>query len=292
MFWATAREPVAVLRARIHTLIAPGKQAWETSRPSTQRKKPMVATIPPEEGNGTASADEIARFTALAEAWWDPEGAFKPLHRLNPTRIDFILSRVAAHFARPAADERPLDGLTVLDIGCGGGLLSEPVCRLGARVTGIDAGDENVRVAALLAAGQGLDIDYRCTLPEAMAGDGRAYDVVLNMEVVEHVADLGAFLAASSALTRPGGVMVVSTINRTLKALALAKVGAEYVLRWLPAGTHDWRKFVRPSELTAGLRPGGIDVTELTGMTYNPLNDRWSLSRDIDVNYLALAVKR
>jgi 2-polyprenyl-6-hydroxyphenyl methylase / 3-demethylubiquinone-9 3-methyltransferase len=251
----------------------------------------MAQNAAPEPPSGTASAEEIARFTALAEAWWDADGEFRPLHRLNPARISFVRQQVAGHFGRDAADEQPLTGLELLDIGCGGGLLSEPMRRLGATVTGIDAGAENLRIAALHAENSGLDIDYRCVLPETLAAEGRGFDVVLNMEVVEHVADLGAFLDASATLLRPGGAMVASTINRTLKSLALAKVGAEYILRWLPAGTHDWSKFVKPSELAAGLRRQGVDVRMQKGMTYNPLTDGWSLSRNLDVNYLVFAVK-
>ena len=251
------------------------------ARKSAERKK----------RGGTASPDEIARFTAMAESWWDPDGPFAPLHRLNPTRIAFIRDHVAGHFGRDPKGRRPLRGLNLLDIGCGGGLLSEPMRRLDARVTGIDAGQENVRIARLHAERGGLEIAYRRILPETLAEQGRCFDVVLNMEVVEHVADVPAFLEACSKLVKPGGVMVVATINRTLKALALAKVGAEYVLRWLPPGTHDWRKFVRPSELAHGLGRGGLHLTDLKGVTYRPLADKWILSRNPDVNYLAFAVK-
>lgn len=240
---------------------------------------------------GTADADEVARFTTLAAAWWDPAGQFAPLHKLNPPRIAFVRDHVAARLGRDPLGEKPLRGLRLLDIGCGGGLLAEPMARLGARVTGIDAGRENIETARKHAEAQGLDIDYRCALPEDFAKTAKPFDVVLNMEVVEHVADRSGFLAASARLVKPGGVMAVSTLNRTLKALALAKIGAEYILRWLPAGTHDWRKFVRPSELAAGLRPHGLTITHLKGMTYNPFRDEWVLSRDLDVNYLAFAVK-
>ena len=239
----------------------------------------------------TASAEEIARFAAVADSWWEPDGAFRALHRLNPTRIGFIRDRVAGHFWRRVPAEGPLEGLDLLDIGCGGGLLSEPMARLGANVTGIDAGEESVSVARVHARMIGLDIDYRCALPEDLAAGGTSFDVVLNMEVVEHVADLDAFLDACCGLVKPGGVMVISTINRTLKALALAKVGAEYVLRWVPAGTHTWSKFVKPSELDRGLRSGSVHITDLRGMTYGLLSDEWALSRDLDVNYLAFAVK-
>lgn len=240
----------------------------------------------------TASPEEIARFSAIADAWWDPDGEFKPLHHLNPTRLAYIRDNVARHFGRDPLAERPLDGLRLLDIGCGGGLLSEPITRLGGRVTGIDAAEKSIRVARLHAEQSGLAIDYRCVPPEAfdLLGDEQ-FDVVLNMDVVEHVADLDAFLAAAAAPLRSGGAMVFSTVNRTFKSLALAKIGAEYLLRWLPAGTHDWRKFVRPSQLADGLRPHGITITDLGGMSYSPLADRWSLSRDLAVNYLAFAVR-
>jgi 2-polyprenyl-6-hydroxyphenyl methylase/3-demethylubiquinone-9 3-methyltransferase len=240
----------------------------------------------------TAAPDEVARFSALADEWWDADGKFRPLHRINPTRIAFIRDQVAGHFGRDPLGPAPLGDLDLLDIGCGGGLLGEPMRRLGARVTGIDAGEETVRVAALHADQGGLDIEYRSVLPEALAADGRTFDVVLNMEVVEHVADVGVFLTACCAMVKPGGIMVLATLNRTLKAFALAKVGAEYVLRWLPAGTHDWRKFVKPSELAAGLRPHGLHVIELKGLAYRPLSDAWSLADDLDVNYMAVAVKR
>ena len=242
---------------------------------------------------GAASIDpeELAKFAAQAGQWWDEGGAFAPLHRLNPTRLRFIRDRVAGHAARDPLAERPLDGLTILDVGCGGGLLCEPLTRLGASLTGIDASEENIQAARLHAAEAGLDIDYRHTSAEALAEAGAAFDVVLNMEVVEHVADVAAFMAACAALVKPGGAMVAATLNRTPKSFALAIVGAEYVLRWLPRGTHDWRKFVRPSELAAQLRRNGMEVTEMTGVHYNPLNATWRLARDLDVNYMAFAVK-
>ncbi|MEE9317365.1 MAG: bifunctional 2-polyprenyl-6-hydroxyphenol methylase/3-demethylubiquinol 3-O-methyltransferase UbiG [Rhodospirillales bacterium] len=239
----------------------------------------------------TASAEEIARFTAMAEAWWDPMGDFRPLHQINPVRLEFIRDNVARHFGLEPLGRAPFEGLTIIDIGCGGGLLTEPMRRLGATVTGIDAGEEAIRIARTHAERTGLDIEYRHQLPEDIGDEKDRYDVVLNMEVVEHVADLDLFLSASAGLLRPGGAMVLSTLNRTLKALALAKIGAEYVLRWLPRGTHDWRKFVRPSELAAGLEAAGVRFIELRGVTYNPVFDEWRLGRDLDVNYLAFAVK-
>ncbi len=247
----------------------------------------------------SASVDpvEVAKFAALAGEWWDPAGKFAPLHRLNPARLTFIRDRIAAHAGRDPLAERPLAGLRVLDIGCGGGLLSEPMARLGAAVTGIDAAERNVAVAADHAAEAGLDIDYRHTTAEALAaeargGNGAGYDLVLNMEVVEHVADVTAFLQASAALVAPGGAMALATLNRTPKSFALAIVGAEYILRWLPRGTHDWRRFLRPSELVAYLRAAGLETRELTGVTYNPLTGAWRLAPgDLDVNYMVFAVK-
>lgn len=235
---------------------------------------------------------EIERFSALAEEWWDPEGKFKPLHRLNPIRLEFIRDRAMAHFGLTSAGAKPLAGLAVLDIGCGGGLLCEPLSRLGATMTGLDASARNIAVAGRHAADMDLRIDYRQSSAEDHATGRRRYDLVLAMEIVEHVADLGAFMAAGCSLVRPGGLMIASTLNRTPKAYLMAILGAEYLLRWLPRGTHDWRKFVRPSELTAQLRAQGLEGLELTGVAYNPLSDSWRLAaRDLDVNYMILAQK-
>ncbi len=260
-------------------------------RPRRRGGKPAPARHARSPVGSTAADDEVARFARIAESWWDPDGDFKPLHRLNPVRLAYIRDSLCRHFGRQALGDRPLAGLTVLDIGCGGGLISEPLTRLGARVTGIDADAESVRVARAHAAEMGLSIDYRHRLPEALANEKGRYDTVLNLEVVEHVADRDAFLAAAARLMKPEGAMVISTINRTLKSLALAKIGAEYVLRWLPVGTHDWRKFVRPSELAAGLEAAGVAIAEFTGVQYNPLMDDWRLSRDLAVNYMAFAVR-
>ncbi len=241
----------------------------------------------------TASPEDVERFTAMAESWWDPRGKFRPLHQINPVRMAYIRDHAALHFDRDPLATEPLAGLRLLDIGCGGGLLCEPLTRLGASVTGIDAGDKNLAVARIHADQSGLDIDYRHVLPEDLATvAGADFDIVLNMEVIEHVADVDVFLRASTALLKPGGIMFLSTINRTLKALALAKIGAEYILRWLPMGTHDWSRFVKPSELGRGLRPHGVNITDLTGMIYRPLADQWVLSpSDLDINYLAVAIK-
>jgi 2-polyprenyl-6-hydroxyphenyl methylase/3-demethylubiquinone-9 3-methyltransferase len=247
--------------------------------------------------SASVDPDEVAKFAALAGEWWDPAGKFAPLHRLNPARLTFIRDRIAAHAGRDPLAERPLAGLRVLDIGCGGGLLCEPMARLGAAVTGIDAAEKNVAVAAKHAAEAGLNIDYRHSTAEALAaetraGTGAGFDLVLNMEVVEHVADVAAFLQASAALVAPGGAMALATLNRTPKSFALAIVGAEYLLRWLPRGTHDWRRFLRPSELVASLRAAGLETRELTGVAYNPLTGAWRLApRDLDVNYMVFAVK-
>jgi 2-polyprenyl-6-hydroxyphenyl methylase/3-demethylubiquinone-9 3-methyltransferase len=248
-------------------------------------------TGPESEASLSVDPAEIAKFSALAEEWWDPAGKFRPLHKFNPTRLAFVRDRVAAHFGRDPLAEKPLAGLSLLDIGCGGGLLAEPLSRLGAKVSGIDAAERNIKVAALHAAESGLEIDYRHATAEDLARAGRSFDVVLNMEVVEHVADLGAFLEASGALVKPGGAMVVATLNRTPKAFLLGILGAEYLLRWLPPGTHDWRRFVRPSELARALGTGGLAVTQISGMAYNPLADDWHLSRDTGVNYMVFAVK-
>jgi 2-polyprenyl-6-hydroxyphenyl methylase/3-demethylubiquinone-9 3-methyltransferase len=241
-----------------------------------------------------ASVDEaeVAKFAALAENWWDSEGPFRPLHHLNPIRLRFIRDNTSAHFGRDELAPQPLSGLRILDIGCGGGLLSEPLARMGATVVGIDATEKNVRVAALHAEQGHLSIDYQHTTAEALRNAGETFDVVLNMEVVEHVADVSSFLQASGDLVNHGGIMIVATLNRTAKSFALAIVGAEYVLRWLPRGTHDWRRFVRPSELATGLRQTGMQVTSLTGVIFNPLTGNWSLNdRDLDVNYMAVAVR-
>jgi 2-polyprenyl-6-hydroxyphenyl methylase/3-demethylubiquinone-9 3-methyltransferase len=243
-------------------------------------------------GASTAAADEIKRFAALAGTWWDTEGEFGQLHKLNPVRIGFIRDHVLAHFRRDGTRPEPFEGLSMVDLGCGGGLLTEPMARLGAGVLGIDAEANAVGVARAHAQTLGLDIEYRCALPEALAAEGRRFDVVLAMEVIEHVADIDRFVSACASLMTPGGAMVLSTLNRTLKALALAKIGAEYVLRWVPPGTHDWRKFVRPDELSRHLRSHGLRATAVRGMRYDPLRDRWALSDDLSVNYLAFITAR
>ena len=235
----------------------------------------------------TVDLAEIERFSRIAEEWWDPAGKFAPLHRLNPVRLGYIRDRAAAHWKRDAMSGLPLEGLSLLDIGCGGGLICEPMARLGAHVTGIDAADRNIATAALHAGHQGLVIDYRQHTAEALAGEGRQYDIVLALEIVEHVADVDLFLRSCGQMVKPGGLLFLSTLNRTAKAWMLAIAGAEYVLRWLPRGTHDWKKFLKPSEVVNGLRGGGIEAQEIVGVVYNPLSRVWSLnSRDLDVNYM------
>jgi 2-polyprenyl-6-hydroxyphenyl methylase/3-demethylubiquinone-9 3-methyltransferase len=259
---------------------------------SHRRKHPSGPAEPPAgSADGSVDAGEIARFDALAETWWDPNGPMRPLHQMAPVRIGFVRDRAAEAFDRDITADKPFAGLSLLDIGCGGGLMAEPMARLGFAVTAIDAAAKNIAVATRHAAQMGLAIDYRAEPVEALAAAGRDFDVVLALEVVEHVADFDAFLSAAVAALKPGGLMVLSTLNRTAKAFALAIVGVEYVLGWLPRGTHDWRKFVQPAELSAGLRHAGARVTELSGLVYSPLSGRWSLSRDLGVNYFAVARK-
>ncbi|MDP3659493.1 bifunctional 2-polyprenyl-6-hydroxyphenol methylase/3-demethylubiquinol 3-O-methyltransferase UbiG [Phenylobacterium sp.] len=230
---------------------------------------------------------EVERFSRIAAEWWDPHGKFAPLHRFNPVRLGFIRDQALSRFSRDAASRTPFEGLTLLDIGCGGGLLSEPMRRLGFTVTGVDASERNIATASTHAAQQGLEIDYRASTAEQLLADRQGpFDVVLNMEVIEHVADPGAYLRDCAALVAPGGLMIVATLNRTLKAFALAKVGAEYVLRWLPAGTHDWRKFLKPDEIRGFLAGQSVGVEGPFGVAYDPLSGRWTRSSDVDVNYM------
>ncbi|WP_425408062.1 bifunctional 2-polyprenyl-6-hydroxyphenol methylase/3-demethylubiquinol 3-O-methyltransferase UbiG [Hyphococcus sp.] len=243
-------------------------------------------------GGSTIDAAEIEKFSAIADEWWDPFGKFKPLHKFNPIRLAYIRDGACAHFGRDRRAAAPLKGLRLLDIGCGGGLVAEPMRRLGADVVAIDASERNIKTAMAHAAPLGLDIDYRAATAEQLASQNEPlFDIVLNLEVVEHVADVDLFLKTSAGLVKPGGMMVMATINRTLKALALAKVGAEYILRWLPAGTHDPRKFVKPEEAKAALAHAGLTVTAEAGVSYNPLMDIWRIGDDTSVNYMLTAVK-
>ena len=243
------------------------------------------------QGQSTIDAAEVERFSRMAAQWWDPRGKFRPLHKFNPVRLEYVRETVIAHFGLDGTAARPFDGLRFLDIGCGGGLLSEPMTRLGASVTGADASEVNIEVARIHAARSGLDIDYRATTAEALAEAGERFDVVLNMEVVEHVADVDLYMRKCAEMVKPGGLMFIATINRTMKAWGLAIIGAEYVLRWLPKRTHQYEKLVTPAEIDAALAPTGMTVVERSGVSYNPLADRWARSRDLDVNYMVLAAR-
>jgi 2-polyprenyl-6-hydroxyphenyl methylase/3-demethylubiquinone-9 3-methyltransferase len=240
--------------------------------------------------DASVDAEEIRRFDALAESWWDPEGEMAPLHRLGPIRIGFVREHLCRLFGRDARSLRPFEGLRLLDIGCGAGLMAEPMARLGFEVVAIDAAPEPVAVARAHALAGGLAIDYRVATAEALAAAGERFDAVLALEVIEHVADLGLFLGAAASLVKPGGGFVAATINRTPKSFLFAIVGAEYVLRWLPVGTHAWRKLVRPSELIPPLRRAGLRVEALAGVAYDPVRRSWRLApKDLDVNYMLFA---
>lgn len=243
----------------------------------------------------TRSVDpaEVAKFEAMAAEWWDPHGKFKPLHMMNPVRLDYITRQVAAEFGRDLASARPFAGLRILDIGCGGGLLSEPMARLGADVTGADAAERNIPVARLHAEEQGLAIDYRHTTAEALEVAGERFDVVLAMEIVEHVADPPAFVSTCRALLKPGGLMICSTINRNSKSFMAAIVGAEWIMRWLPKGTHDWSKFITPDELFRMARDSGFEPVDRKGFVFSPMAWRWTISdRDLSVNHVIAAIAR
>jgi 2-polyprenyl-6-hydroxyphenyl methylase / 3-demethylubiquinone-9 3-methyltransferase len=240
----------------------------------------------------TVDASEIAKFEAMAADWWDPNGKFKPLHMLNPCRLDYITRQIAAEFGRDLKADKPFAGLRILDIGCGGGLLAEPMARLGAEVVGADAAERNIPVARVHAEQSGLTIDYRHTTAEAMAAAGERFDAVLNMEVVEHVADPQGYLTACQELLKPGGLMICSTINRNPKSYVMAIVGAEHVMRWLPKGTHEWSKFITPDELFDLIRKAGLTPVDRKGFVFNPVSWSWRLSdRDLSVNYVTASTK-
>ena len=241
----------------------------------------------------TVDPAEVAKFEAMAAEWWNPTGKFKPLHLMNPCRLDYITSQIASEFDKDLSSPMPFTGLRILDIGCGGGLLSEPMARLGATVVGADPAARNIPVAQLHAEQSGLTIDYRLTTAENLAEAGEQFDVVLNMEVVEHVPDPLSFLTACHTLLKPGGLMICSTLNRNAKSFGMAIIGAEWVMRWLPKGTHDWKKFITPDELADYIRKAGLEPVDRKGMVFNPIGWSWSLSsRDLSVNYVTASVKR
>jgi 2-polyprenyl-6-hydroxyphenyl methylase/3-demethylubiquinone-9 3-methyltransferase len=240
--------------------------------------------------DASVDAAEIAHFTTMAKEWWDKDGKFKPLHKLNPTRLDYITANICHAFDKTMKGKAPFKGLRVLDIGCGGGLLCEPLAELGATVIGADATKANIEVASLHARTSGLTIDYRNTTAEALAAAGEKFDIIINMEVLEHVADIQSFLSACKAIIKKDGIMLFSTLNRTPQSYLAAIVGAEYILRWLPVGTHHWKKFLKPSEINRAMEATGFSVKEFKGMSYNPLKDKWRLSNDLSINYLGKAV--
>jgi len=242
-----------------------------------------------EAAKSTIDQEEVDRFSAMAAEWWSPTGKFKPLHKFNPVRLTYIRDKAAENFGLDPKSPKPLEGLRVLDIGCGGGLLSEPVARMGATVVGADPSEKNIGIASTHAKASGVSVDYRPVTAEQLAEAGETFDIVLNMEVVEHVADVEFFMSTCARMVRPGGMMFVATINRTMKAAALAIFAAENILRWLPRGTHQYEKLVRPEELEAPMTASGLEIIDRTGVFFNPLANQWNLSKDMDVNYMLLA---
>lgn len=263
------------------------------SNHSRTARKPQSPEGIPEAAHGPSiDPADVARFSAQAELWWDARGPFAPLHKFNPARLAFIRRTALAHFGRDAAARAPFAGLSLVDVGCGGGLIAEPMRRMGFEVAAVDASGENIGTARAHAAGQGLDIAYRAATVEQLVAEGAGpFDVVLALEIVEHVADPGAFLRDCAALVAPGGLMIVATLNRTLKSLALGKVAAEYILRWVPAGTHDWSQFLKPDEIRAMLADAPVVVAGPFGLAYDPLADRWSESDDCGVNFMMTATR-
>lgn len=234
---------------------------------------------------------EVERFSAMAAEWWNPNGKFAVLHKFNPVRLDYIREQVTARMRIDPHQRTPFEGLSFLDIGCGGGLLSEPMARLGGKVTGVDPSEKNIKTATVHAAEVGLDINYRATTAEQLAEEGARFDVILNMEVIEHVKEPARFTATCTSMLKPGGIMFVATLNRTLKSFGLAIIGAEYVLGWLPKGTHQWEKFIKPEELHAWLKAADAPALETVGVTYSPLSNTWRKARDTDVNYMIVSQK-
>lgn len=245
----------------------------------------------PDTNQTTINQAEVEKFSALADQWWDPKGQFKPLHKFNPVRLAYIREKVLAHFVRDGVKRAPFEGLSLLDVGCGGGLLCEPMSRLGFDVLGVDAAERNIKIASIHAEKMGADVNYAHKTAEQLVEEGQQFDVVLNMEVVEHVDNVPLYLKSCAALVKPGGLLFTATINRTARAYALAIVGAEYVLRWLPKGTHDYSKFLAPEEITSVLEREGLRIKDKCGVTYSPFRDEWSRSRDMNVNYMVLMEK-
>jgi len=260
-----------------------------TTQSSDFRLEDIQEMTMSETAKTTIDQSEVDRFSAMAAEWWSPTGKFRPLHKFNPVRLEFIRNRVCENFGRDPKAHRPLEGLRFLDIGCGGGLLSEPMARMGAEVVGADPSEKNIGIASTHARESGVPVDYRAVTAEQLQAAGETFDVILNMEVVEHVADVNLFLNTCAQMVRPGGLMFVATINRTLKARALAIFAAENVLKWLPRGTHQYEKLVRPEEVERPLTANGLEIVHRTGVFYNVLQDRWNLSPDMDVNYMMLA---
>ena len=242
-------------------------------------------------GAASIDPDEVEQFARLGAQWWNPRGPMAALHKFNPVRLGYIRDQATAHFSRDPKKLDCLSGLRILDIGCGGGILSEPLARLGASMVGADPSEENIAIASAHAKDSGVSVDYRATTAEDLAAQGERFDIVLAMEVVEHVTDVGEFVVTCASMVKPGGLMIAATLNRTMKSFALAIVGAEYILRWVPHGTHQWDKFVTPEELERALVAGGLRVTAERGVIYNLLADRWQLSDDMDVNYMMVAAR-
>jgi 2-polyprenyl-6-hydroxyphenyl methylase/3-demethylubiquinone-9 3-methyltransferase len=238
--------------------------------------------------SSTIDAKEIEKFSKIADEWWSETGKFKPLHKFNPIRISFIKEKIIEHFALEKNLENPLSKITILDIGCGGGLISEPFAKLGADLTAIDASPKNIEIAKIHAAKSNLKINYLATSPEEISQENQKFDVVFALEIVEHVADLQKFIESCAKLVKPNGLVFIATINRTLKSLALAKIAVEYVLRWLPRGTHDWQKFLKPSEINFHAINNQLELQNLIGFSYNIFNDQWSQTNNLDVNYAAV----